>query len=349
MKKQTNVLMAGVLAATVLTVTGCGLVGSDKKSSPIDPTATGVPVPAKGAANQSAGDNNGVQQTLYFADEKGYVVPVQMQLDKTDSPAKEALSSMQEGSSDEADLNGTGLHAVIPKDSKFTIDIQNGLATVDFTKNTVTNLKTAKQQQQFVDAVVWELTSFKTVNQVQFTFGGTKLDQLTAEGRSIPIGNPLSRNDGINLEISTGLTSPSDSTPVTLYFPSENSTGTYHYLVPVTRMIPKSADGDVVKETIAQLQQGPMSSQLISVFDQDAQVTKDSVSDGIVTVDFSTPFTSKDDTTGDLAIRSLVLSLTENTNTQKVEITVNGKAPKLSKNFDFSKPVMRPDFVNKDI
>lgn len=349
MKKQTNVLMVGVLAATVLTVSGCGLVGSDKTSSPIDPSATGVPAPGNDASNQSLNDNNEVAETLYFADEKGYVVPVQIQLDKSNSPATEALKHMQEGSSGESDLNGTGLHAVIPKDSKFTINIANGLATIDFTKNTVSNLKTAQMQQQFVDAVVWELTSFDTVKQVQFTFGGTKLDQLTAEGRSIPVGAPISRNDGINLEMSTALTSPTDSMPVTLYFPSENSTGTYHYLVPVTRMVPKSADGDVVTQTIKQLEQGPMSSQLISAFDSGAQVTNHSVKGDTVTVNFTTPFTSKNDTIGDLAIRSLILSLTENTNTEKVAITVNGKAPTLSKNFDFSKPVMRPTYVNKDL
>jgi germination protein M len=350
MKNHANVLMTGVLAATILTVSGCGLVGSDKTSSPIDPSATGVPASDKDVANQSSADTtNEVSQTLYFADEKGYVVPVQMKLPKVDTPATEAIQYMQEGSNGESQLAHTGLHAVIPKDSKFTLDIQNGLATIDFSNNTLNNLKTAKAQEQFVDAIVWELTQFPTVKQVQITFGGYKRDVLTAEGKSIPVGAPLSRDIGINLQMSPSVTSPSDSAAVTLYFPSENQAGTFHYLVPVTRMIPKSMTDDMVKATIGQLQAGPMTSQLLSPFDSSAQVTNDSVKGDTVAVDFSNAFTSQNDTLGDLAVRSLILALTENTNTQKVQITVNGKAPNLSKSFDFTKPVVRPECINKEL
>src|ERR1700730_4111634 len=115
-------------------------------------------------------------QTLYFADEKGYVVPYQMKLPKAQGPALEALTYMQEGSKGESMLNGTNLHAVIPKDAKFTVDIQNQIATIDLSKNVLNEFKTAKSAQQFVDAIVWELTNFDSVKQVQFTFGGAKVD-----------------------------------------------------------------------------------------------------------------------------------------------------------------------------
>lgn len=348
MHNQSKMVMAGVLAATVLTATGCGLVGSDKASSPIDPTATGVPGPNKDAASQTPSDHEAAQ-TLYFADEKGYVVPVQMNIPKDNIPATEALTYMQEGGKGETALNGTGLHAVIPKDAKFTLNIQDGLATVDISKNTLKDFKTSQAAQQFVDAVLWELTSFNSVKQVGFTFGGSKLDTLTVNGQ--PIGEPLSRVNGINLQLSNQVTSPTDSTSVTLYFPSENQAGTFHYLVPVTRIIPKSTAQDMVKETIVQLQAGPMTPNLLSVLSPTEQLQKDSVSGDTAYVDFSEPIIAKNDPYADLTLRSLLLSLTENTpDTHKVQITVNGKVPAdTTKTFDLSNPVLRPKYVNKDL
>ncbi|UOF90214.1 GerMN domain-containing protein [Fodinisporobacter ferrooxydans] len=348
MQKKSKLVMTGVLAATVLTASGCGLVGPAKTSSPVEPTATGVPGPNKAAASQAPSDQE-VAQTLYFSDEKGFVVPVQMNIPKNNAPATEALDYMQQGGKGEATLNGTGLHAIIPKDSKFSLNIQNGLATIDVSKNTLNDFKTAQSAQQFVDAVVWELTSFPTIKNVQFTFGGSKLDTLPVSGQ--PIGEPLNRTNGINLQLSNAVTSPTDSTSITLYFPSENKSGSFQYLVPVTRMIPKSAGADMVKETIAQLQTGPMSASLLPVLAPTVQVKNDSVSGDTAHVDFSEPIVAKNDASADLTLRSLLLSLTENVpNAQKVQITVNGKAPvDMAKNFDLSKPVMRPTYINKDL
>jgi germination protein M len=166
------------------------------------------------------------------------------------------------------------------------------------------------------------------------------------QGKTVAQG--LTRSDGINVEVANGV-DISNSMPVTLYFLSQADNDAISY-VPVTRLVNRSENlGETV---VKELVKGPMeNSRLIGPLDTATTIKDVKMSGKQITANFGKEILQYNDQTAasKSAIDSIVLSLTQNMNANKVKIVVDGKTTigvinNQGKNVDL--PVTRPKQVN---
>ena len=195
-----------------------------------------------------------------------------------------------------------------------------------------------------VDAVVWTLTGLEGVNKVQFTVEGRA--QATLKNHT-PIAEPISRENGINLQVAKDV-NPSNTTKLTLYFQASNQTGDFSYLVPVTRLVPKAKDQNMIDLTLAELAKGANAEGLADVIDSTLKVVKSEIKDKVANVDLSPEFKLTAGTEAEEnMVNSIVLSVAANAGVEQVKFTVGGKAPESKlQGLDLTKPVARPQVIN---
>lgn len=332
---------AAVTGIAVLLTSGCS-EATKEQSQPIDPPQTGTNAAEPGAIAVSAAIVSPMQVTVYAKDEKGFVAPIAMQVEKTEGTAKRALEYMVEGGPSEGRLPA-GFTSLLPKGTEIKgISIKDKLAIVDFS-NSFTDYN-LQDERKIVEAVTWTLTSFPTVDKVQIRVEGKALKEMPVGGT--PMDESLTRAMGINLEkpehVQYGQT-----TPVTLYFLSQNQEE-YTYYVPVTRLINRTED--VAEAVVQQLIAGPDEKKgLAAVMTPGAELLTVSKAADVITVNFSDTMLGPDKKAPAEALKAVVLSLTENAGTAtKVQILVNGEAKvSATDNQSYAKPVSRPQAVNQ--
>jgi len=340
-----------VLGVSAMLLTGCGLFGPEKEATSIDPPplsevavedptqSTGLPgeqgAPVDAVAQQSA------ERTVYLLDANGYVVPVALTIPKEEGIAKQVLTYMVKGGPVETMLP-QGFQAVLPEGTKVLgMVVKDGTATVDFSKEF--KQYDAKDETKIMDAITRALTEFPTIKNVSIWVNGTPLTEMPVNNTPV---SQLDRNHGVNLELAEGAI-PGNTTSVTVYFQSQLD-DKRSYFVPVTRLIPETKERAraVVEELVKGPKQGsPLFSSLLST----TKVLDVKESEGTVTVNLSEDilkYGSGKEANPD-ALESLVLSLTENTGYNKVQLLVEGKPLSSTTGaYDFSKPVVRPLSIN---
>jgi germination protein M len=328
--------LVGVLAMSIVAATGCSALNSENTSSPSDPS--------QGASQDKTA--NVMPTTIYVADTNGYVVPLNIKVAQTKEVANATLEHMIQGGSGDAALVGTGLKNILPKGTKIRgIAINNGIAKVDFTKELL-SYKTAQEEHEIVDSIVWAMTGVPNVKNVQIAVEGHVQPTLKM---GTPVGMALSRDNGINLQVAENV-NPSDSTKLTLYFEGANNAGNFTYLVPVTRVIPKAKDANMVALTLAELAKGPSEDGLGPVLEPTLKVNKADMKDKVATLDFADNFKLSGTQAEKDMVNSIVLSVGANAGVDKVQFTVGGKAPAATTTaklgVDLTKPVNLPKTVN---
>ena len=174
-------------------------------------------------------DPKTVDVTVYFQDSNGYIVPVQTNIPWTEGIAKAVIRKMMNTSQLQKELVIMGLESLMPPEAAINgIDISNGLAKIDF-KTAKLTFDSAKAEQNFVQGVVLALTSFPTVNKVQFMFNGHIIDALP---NGTKVENPISASD-INM------TGTVKGEAVSVYYHAASPTN-YEYYVPVTVYLEKA-------------------------------------------------------------------------------------------------------------
>lgn len=311
-------------------------------SLPIDPPPAGVNGDAASApVHASIADPMDV--TIYARDEHNMVAPIIVTMEKTQSVAKKALEYMVEGGPAQGHMP-SGFSSILPKGTTIHgINVkENKTAVVDFSQEfTGYNIQ---DERKMLEAVTWTLTSFPTIDQVEIYVDGHKLTEMPHNGT--PLDGSLSREMGINLEISKGV-NVGQSTPVTLYFLSENQAGESYY-VPVTRLISRTEE--LEKAVIEQLIAGPDEQRgLAGVMTPGAELIDINKGSDLITVNFSEALLGPDHKAPAEALKAVVLSLTENVSeSSKVQILVNGEAKvNATDNQSYSEPVARPQIVNE--
>ncbi|MBE3551539.1 MAG: GerMN domain-containing protein [Kyrpidia tusciae] len=320
-----------IVAAVGMIAVGCGF--GSPVSGPVD-QPPGGPAPSAPQGDQ-VGET--VQATMYYVNPQGYVVPIADSIPKVTGIATETLQYMVQGGPGDAVAAKWGLKGSLPPGTKVLgMDIRNGLAKVDFSKE-ILQYQTPQQERQIVDSVVWALTEFPTIQQVQILVNGRQLQTMPVAGT--PIGQPLGRAMGINLNVA-GNINPSNTEKLTLYY--SGGAGDHTYLVPVTKILPVGSSTDVVKDTMAQLA-NPGIPGLSSPVTTQVKVLHTSLDGNLATVDFDRSFWN--DQKPDQSVAAVVLSLAQSVHVSQVKLTVKGEAP-VVKGLDLAKPVSAPRFVN---
>ncbi|WLR56153.1 GerMN domain-containing protein [Mesobacillus subterraneus] len=348
--KKALVVTAATLATTVF-LSGCGLFGGEEKKK-IDPPQD-VTLMEDGEAldenvsteinedGKEAGETS-IQTELYLIDKNGYVVSQTMGLPKKEGVAQQALEHLVANGPVEQMLPN-GFRAVLPADTQMTVNIKDGTATVDFSKEFASYKK--EDEKKILQAVTWTLTQFDTVDEVKLQMNGTPLEAMPVGGT--PIGEELSRADGINND-NSDVVDITNTKAVTVYYIGGEE-GAYYY-VPVTKRVSSDVK-DNITAIVNELVDGPAyASNLLSDFQSGVKLLDTpKVEDGKITLNFNESIyvSLEEKMVSEHLLNSLVLSLTEQAGVESVALTVNGKADVLTeKGEKLAEPVTRPEKVN---
>lgn len=334
---------AALLSFIVLVTAGCGLFGPEEEAKPIDPPQVEYSLDRQGntdvtMTSTETANANLKGLTLYFKDENGLVTPVTVQvpMPKTKELARTTLEYMVDGGPGSIDIPA-GFTALLPKGTQvrgINIIKEEKQAIVDFSKEF--NNYNAQDEKKILEAVTWALTEFDSIDKVKLMVEGRELKEMPQNGT--PLDEPLSRANGINIEWAEGA-DIGQTMPVTLFFRGMNSREDFEYYVPVTRLVPMNQD--VAQATLNALIQGPSeNSGLEPELLPTTKVLDVSASDDTITADFNDAILNPDQTLSSAAVQSIILSLTETTGLDNVQIKVEGKLNKTEQGQ--GQPVMNP-------
>ena len=271
------------------------------------------------------------ETTLYYRDESGYLIPVTMSVPLQDGIAKATLSLMTSSSLNDIEAASLGLLTVAPKGTTYDLDISASHARVDMS-NEVLSVTDAEQESEMVSAIVEALTSFDSVDTVEFLVGGQKRSKLT-------FGTDISgtfTGGNINLESVDANADLTGTQTVMLYFPSESG----RMLVPVTRVVYGEAD---INTAMLELIKGPKpDSGLQGVVPKTCSLIDVTVKDGTAIVNLSKEFEQvvTSGHSGRQALRSIQLTCGRYPGVERVEFQLEGKP------YDINEPKAKPTFVN---
>ena len=174
-----------------------------------------------------------------------------------------------------------------------------------------------KKKHQILNmAIVWALTEFDTVKDVNFLVDGQRRDTLT---HGTNISGSYTRV-GLNQE-ETAQEVFGGASEVQLYFPAQDG----RLLVPVSRTVYSSDD---VATAVFEFLRGPRAdSGLETPLPQETQLLGVSVENGVVTINFSKGFTriAEQSDGGMQAMRALMLTCTRYPGIKRVKILVDGE------------------------
>lgn len=175
-------------------------------------------------------------------------------------------------------------------------------------------------------AIVKTLCQLETVTAVEFYIGSQPL--LNSNGKPVGI---LSAEDFID---STGEnTEFYQEENLSVYFANEAGDALVESNLKITY------DGTVTTEKLVleQLMEGPVLDGMQAVLPKGTVLNKVTIRDGVCYVDFNEKFMEKrEGITAEVAIYSIVNSLTELSNVYKVQFLINGATKKTYQNLDFS-------------
>ncbi|MNP21742.1 Spore germination protein GerM [compost metagenome] len=238
-----------------------------------------------------------------------------------------------------------GFTGVLPKGTEVkmvTVDQDKKLAVVEFSKSFIEY--DASNERKMLEAVTWTLTNDSNIEHVQFWVDDMKLTEMPL--RHTPLTQPLSRSMGINLEKGEGATYTSSSS-VTVYFSSVSPAGIQYY-VPVTRLV--ESGQDTLHAALNELIRGPQSRdglEHVMTAETSLESAKTS-SDGIVTVSLKEDMFLKGEKVPSEFLQAVVLTVTENVDSNKVMIQLNGNSNIIGyDNQNYSEPVSRPQYINE--
>lgn len=268
---------------------------------------------AQAAVSASVQD---MQQTVvYYEDGDGYLVPVQRDVLRQNGIAKATLELMVQSARNDMDAARLGLSPVVPEGTTFDLDIADGHARVDLGREAL-SAGSKQQEENMRTAIVWALTEFDTVKDVNFLVDGQKRDTLT---HGTNISGSYTRV-GLNQEEPVAETFAGAS-EVQMYFPAQDG----RLLVPVSRTV--YSDDDVATAVFEFLRGPKADSGLETPLDADVQLLGVSVSGGVVTINFSKEFTRVAERSdgGIQAMRALMMTCTRYPGIKKVKILVDGE------------------------
>lgn len=348
--KKTTIVASVLLSSFLLA--GCGLFGIGGKEKVDPPKSVSYTDEELTDADGSTGtesDQTGndaiagtIQTELYLINKDGYVVSQTMALPSTESVATQALEYLVKDGP-VTNMLPNGFRAVLPADTKLSVDIKEKVATVNFSKEFKDYQ--AEEEMKILQAVTWTLTQFDTVEKVKFQLNGHALDKMPVAGT--PIGESFSRSNGINID-TTDVIDLSNTKPVTVYYLGGEA-GSYYY-VPVTKRVSNNIT-DNIEAAVKELAKGPSyNTNLESDFLANVELLeKPKNENGKVILNFNEAVFSNTDekTISQHFLTALVLSLTEQKGIESVSVMVNGEAELVNdKGEKLTEPVTRPQKVN---
>ena len=291
-----------------------------------EPSAPPEPVPdemaradvGEAAQAEAAGEAEPSKMStiVYYQDNYGYLVPVMCTVPMQDGIAKATLNLMVQSVGNDMQAARLGLRTVLPENTTIDLDISNGLARIDLSRE-VLDMADAAAETNMIEAIVQTLTEFESVDRVSFLIDGQKRETLT---HGTPVAGEFRRGD-INLEAVEPTVNLAASAPVRLYFPADSGA----VIVPVTRMVRAEPD---INTAVLELAKGPSNDDMLeSVVPAGCGLIDVKVEDGVAKLNFTGEFVNlvQNSDGGRMALKALVLTCTQFDGIRSVEIYVDGR------------------------
>ncbi len=345
-----------ILCLILIGLSGCNLYGPEETTTEIDPPPVTLELDEESVIEEIIEENSlettdkivteeeeKTKLVIYFFDDNDNVVPLTLDIPKVEGIAQQVLEYMTIGGPVE-ELLPVGFRPVLPEGTTFSMNIKSDrkLAIIDFSKEFYNYEATSSdEEKKILDAITWSMTEFPTIEKVEIRVNGYELEEMPTW--NTPVVSPLSRTDGINLELSNNI-NISDTTAVTLYFYRVNQDT--EYLVPITRLIPET--DNIARATLEQLIIGPKTgTNLVSSILPTTKILSVKVSNGILVADFDEDVLGFDKQLSDKLIDMIVFSLTETVDISTIQIKVMGDLESLPG--ALTQPIIRSNEINASI
>lgn len=276
---------------------------------------SGVSASANADGAASSG-NEKVSTIVYYQDNYGHLVPVMCTVPMEDGIAKATLSMMVKSAGNDMQAARLGLRTVLPENTTMDLDIADGVARIDLSKE-VLNMADAAAETNMINAVVQTLTEFESVEKVRFLIDGQEREKLT---HGTGVSGDFTRGS-INLELADSMVKSEDSKAVTLYFPADSGA----VIVPVTRLVHANAD---INTAVLELAKGPSDENMLeNVVPDGCGLIDVKVENGVAKLNFTGEFVElvHHSDGGRMALKALVLTCTQFDGVKSVEIYVDGE------------------------
>lgn len=262
-------------------------------------------------------DEDTRETVLYFQDSEGYLVPVMRRIPWEEGIAKTTLSNMIDSAELREALSGTGLVPIIPSGTEIigiSIDEDTGICKVDFSAE-IKNIETLKEEENLIKGIVYTLTEFPAIEEVQLMVEGEIVPSLKHD---IAINNPLGR-ENINY---IGSREEGISNVVVYYKGEANDE--FDYFVPVT--IPTMAPRPNVNTALELLLEGPPADTgLRTDLPENISLAAIDIREGTAFIDLDLEGDKLSQGEINSIIKNIGLTLSEFEEIDKVEILIDGQ------------------------
>ena len=310
-------LIIGLIVILVITLVklGTDLVKDDMSSIDDD-----IEIISSNEYGLELVEDEGMRKTIfYFKNSDGYLVPVMKRIPWEDGIARVTINNMIDSTELRESLSDTGLKPLIPMGTEIlglSINPDTGLCKIDFSEE-IRNVESQKDEENLLKGIVYTLTEFPSINEVQIMVEGKILPVLK---NHVAINEPLVR-ENINL---IGSEDEGSSKVVVYYKGGEEY---YEYFIPIT--IPTLAPMANVYTALDLLFDGPpvdtgLSSNIPSGLDlQGVEIKK-----GTAYVDIKLNDTAEfaDDSVLNEIMKNIGLTLSEFEEIDSVELLLDGTA-----------------------
>lgn len=255
------------------------------------------------------------ETTFYLLDEySAKLVPKAREISRVEGIAQKTLSKMVRDQDIKEYWADCELKPVLPQGTKvigMAID-DEGIARVNFSEDF---LEFEDNMDQVLNAVVYTLTEFDTIEKVEFMVEGMLLENLPEGAELEGVMEPT----GLNAEVPV-MAGEEDGTPLTLFFVAEKEENTYY--VPVTRVV--SPSEDLEGEALAELIRGPgADSTLKSYVSSQVSLNDIDIKQDKMVIDVSN--LAKEEDKLEQAAKQVIYTLEEFKTIDSVELTIDGE------------------------
>lgn len=304
-----------LLISISVSLIGCGTIGKmfSKDDDEKDILRT------DGDNNQLADDENTRETVLYYKDDNGYIVPVMRNIPwpEDKSIAKAAIKNITDGVANREDIGQIGLLPVIPSGTRILgMSIKpDGLCKVDFS-NEMVNYDSKAEETAMVQAIVYTLTEFDTISEVEILIEGKSINNLSY---GTDLSMPIARENINFLDIADDY-----DTKVTLYYKGTTN-GINEYYVPVT--VPTTAYTTDLHTVLSKLFEGPPQfAELCTDIPYEAELLGVETKDGIAYINLSDSVKgSLDQAAFEDMYKNIALTLDQFDEITDIEILIDGK------------------------
>lgn len=327
-----------LLLIILVSITGCGKMQAMKEMITSEEDQKDTAEKPTDSVEITVEQEDARDTVIYYKSDKNLLVPIKRKISWDTGIAKKTLSYMVNNDKNQTDMVKSGLNPVLPTGSEvigMSVDEETGLAKVNFSKD-ILNTNDKVEEVSLVNAVVYTLTEFPTINKVQFMIDGGVKETLTY---GTDVSEPIERRD-INLVDNNG-----DSKVVVYYKGTTN--GEYEYYVPVTKTV--TAPSPDMYTALEELFEGPPeSSGLYNDIPMGVELKGVEVKDGVAIVDLSgdTKENIMNQQAFDSMNKNIALTLSQFDEIEKVEMLIDGKTLEEAK-MNLSTPESIPTFANE--